>query len=207
MPSNYWQHKGRFCTSRPLFEAALQRPHSEQRCDCGSGTGPYPTIAPGDGAATALSSPVSPGAAMPIFLQRSALLLGPNLGYLRLMAPAQTLRASWTTCHTLCEKWAQILGGKIISLENTLQILNVFFLFFFFLVLMGSAWSCLRNPLVLRSSSRVCCHLASRFAIPYRGRFCSILCITNGICRIRRDVIINSVRMMLNMDWPERNKV
>lgn len=162
-------------------------------------------IAPEDLTATALSSPVSPGAAMPILLQRSALLLGPNLGYLSLMAPAQTLRASWTTCHILCEKWAQILGEKKITLENILQILNAFF--FFFVTLMGSARSCLRNPLLHRSSSRACCHLASHFAIPYRGRFCSILCITNGICRIRRDVIINSVRMMLNMDWPERNKV
>lgn len=67
---------------------------------------------------------------MPILLQRSALLLGPNLGYLSLMAPAQTLRASWTTCHILCEKWAQILGEKKITLENILQILNAFFFFF-----------------------------------------------------------------------------
>lgn len=65
---------------------------------------------------------------MPILLQRSALLQGPNLGYLSLMAPAQTLRASWTICHTLCEKWAQILGQKKkMPLENALQILNAFF--------------------------------------------------------------------------------
>lgn len=53
----------------------------------------------GNLAAAALPSPVFPEAAMPILLQRSALLLGPNLGYLNPMAPAQTPRTSWTTCH------------------------------------------------------------------------------------------------------------
>lgn len=54
------------------------------------------------------SLPACPQAEMPVFLPRSALLLGPNLGYLNPMAPAQTLREGWTR------------GGKrALSLEAT----------------------------------------------------------------------------------------